>query len=121
MNIYTIGHSTLTKDQFLEMLNLAKIETLVDIRAFPASRKYPHFNQNNFKKWLNQANIDYVYVPLLGGRRNKSRLVQEEINEGWENQSFHNYADYTLTEDFQTGVKHLKKIEIGRASCRERN
>src|SRR5690625_5987949 len=93
------------------MLNLNKIETLVDIRAFPASRKYPHFNQNNFKKWLNQANIDYVYGPLLGGRRNKSRLVQEEINEGWENQSFHNYADYTLTEDFPTGVKHLK---IGR-------
>src|SRR5690625_178198 len=110
MNIYTIGHSTLTKEQFLEMLNLAKIETLVDIRAFPASRKYPQFNQKNFKKWLNQANIDYMYAPLLGGRRNKSRLVQEEINDGWENQSFHNYADYTLTEDFQTGIKHLKKI-----------
>lgn len=52
-----------------------------------------------------------MYAPLLGGRRNKSRLVQEEINEGWENQLFHNYADYTLTEDFQTGIKHLKRSQ----------
>ena len=110
MDIYTIGHSTLTKEEFLDMLSIAEIETLVDIRSFPASRKFPQFNQTRFKEWLNEANIEYIYAPLLGGRRNKSQLIQEEVNDGWENQSFHNYADYTLTEDFQDGIKKLKEI-----------
>lgn len=110
MEIFTIGHSTHSKKEFLEMLHVADIEVLVDIRAFPASRKFPQFNQTEFKEWLNKDNIEYIYAPLLGGRRNKSQLIQEELNDGWENQSFHNYADYTLTDEFQKGIKQLKSI-----------
>lgn len=124
MEIYTIGHSTLAKEEFLEMLHTAEIDTLVDIRAFPASRKFPQYNQEEFKGWLNEEKIEYVYAPLLGGRRNKSRLIQEEVNNGWENQSFHNYADYTLTKDFQEGIKRLKKIATNKRvvyCCSERH
>lgn len=108
MDIYTIGHSTHDKTNFLDMLRVADIEVLVDIRRYPASRKNPQYNQKEFKDWLETNEIEYIYEPLLGGRRKKSELIQEDLNDGWENQSFHNYADYTLTKDFQKGIKQLK-------------
>src|SRR5690625_1760515 len=110
MNIYTIGHSTHSIESFIHMLQEAGIDVLADVRAFPASRRFPQFNQDVLKQRLAAHGIEYEYFPLLAGRRNKSQSVQEVLNAGWENQSFHNYADYTLTEDFQKGIKHLKKI-----------
>jgi len=110
MDIYTIGHSIHPIEKFIHMLQIANIELLADVRAFPASRKFPQFNQETLKKSLAESNIKYEYLPLLAGRRNKSQLIQEELNSGWNNQSFHNYADYTLTDDFQKGVKQLEKI-----------
>lgn len=110
MSIYTIGHSVYTKQFFIEMLNYAEIEVLVDVRRFPASRKHPQFNQNRMKQWLTESGIDYQHFEPLAGRRNKSYLIQEELNNGWSNPSFHHYADYTLTEDFQHGIKALEKF-----------
>lgn len=110
MNIYTIGHSTLSKEEFLTMLHQAEIELLVDVRSYPASRKFPQYNQKVFKNWLKENDVEYIHEPLLGGRRNKSQLIQEEVNNGWNNSSFHNYADYTLTNEFEEGMKHLKSI-----------
>lgn len=110
MKIYTIGHSTHSEEEFLEMLHEAEIEALVDIRAFPASRKFPQFNESTFQKWLEEDHIEYEHFSLLGGRRNKSQLFQDELNDGWNNQSFHNYADYTLTKDFQKGIDALKRL-----------
>lgn len=109
MIIYTIGHSTHSIDTFIHMLKVAQIELLADVRAFPASRKFPQFNQNELKESLSMHAIGYAYFPLLAGRRNKSQLIQEELNDGWQNQSFHNDADYSLTGDFQLGMKQLKK------------
>lgn len=124
LDIYTIGHSTHSKEDFLAMLHKAKIEVLADVRAFPASRKFPQFNQDDFKKWLAEGDIQYEYFPLLAGRRNKSRLIQEELNEGWNNQSFHNYADYTLTDDFQKGIRQLEVVAKDKQTaycCSERH
>lgn len=110
MTIYTIGHSTHDKNTFLQMLKKAEIEVLADVRAFSHSRKFPQFNQENLKLWLADEEVTYKHFPLLGGRRKKSEIVQEELNQAWDNRSFHNYADYTLTQDFQTGIAQLKKI-----------
>lgn len=110
MDIYTIGHSTHSIETFIHMLKVAEIEVLADVRAFPASRKFPQFNQESLENSLAEHAIDYGYVPLLAGRRSKSQVIQEELNAGWNNQSFHNYADYTLTNDFQKGIDQLKKI-----------
>lgn len=110
MNIYTIGHSTHSKETFIKMIQQEEIEVLADVRAFPASRKFPWFNQTDFEEWLSKENIQYEHFPLLGGRRNKSQEIQEELNSKWNNPSFHNYADYTLTEDFRSGIKHLTTI-----------
>lgn len=110
MNIYTIGHSTHDKAMFLFMLREAEIDVLADVRAFPGSRKFPQFKQENLKVWLPKEGVAYEYFPLLGGRRNKSECVQEELNDEWNNPSFHNYADYTLTKEFQQGIIELEKI-----------
>lgn len=124
MDIYTIGHSTHTKEFFLNMLATAEIETLVDVRAFPASRKFPQFNQDQMREWLQDAGIKYYHLTNLAGRRNKSSLIQEELNSGWQNQSFHNYADYTLTSDFQNGIDELIDIATNQRvvyCCAERH
>src|SRR5699024_12020548 len=110
MDIYTIGHSTHSIEFFLELLLNNNIEVLADVRAFPGSRKFPQFKQSNIKKSLKEKRIDYEYLPFLGGRRNKSLNFQEELNEAWNNRSFHNYADYTLTPSFQKGLDRLKSI-----------
>ena len=110
MDIFTVGHSTHTKEEFLELLNDAKIETLVDVRAFPGSRKFPHFHKDEMSIWLPHSGISYVHNKELGGRRNKSKTVDDEINDGWNNQSFHNYADYSLECEFLKGLTQLKEL-----------
>lgn len=124
MNIYTIGHSTHTKDEFVNMLEFAKIKTLVDVRAFPGSRNFPQFKKENMKDWLKESGIDYYHLTNLGGRRNKSTELVPELNDAWNNQTFHNYADYTLTEEFKEGIYEL--ISIAKESrtaycCSERH
>ncbi len=108
MDIFTIGHSTHTKDEFLKLLTDAKIDSLVDIRSFPGSRKFPHFHIDQMKIWLPEAGIKYTHNINLGGRRKVSKTVDKHINNSWINQSFHNYADYTLEEEFQQGLEELK-------------
>ncbi|OIU68601.1 DUF488 domain-containing protein [Rossellomorea aquimaris] len=108
MEVYSIGHSTHTKDQFLKMLKAAEIEYIADIRAFPASRKYPQFKKENMSEWLAEAGCGYSHFPGLGGRRRLSGVIGENLNAGWNNRSFHNYADYTLTDEFKKGLSELK-------------
>ncbi|MFC0015230.1 MULTISPECIES: DUF488 family protein [Allobacillus] len=109
MNIYTVGHSVHSQEYFLKMLSHADIDFVADVRAFPGSRKFPHFKKERMEQWLPESTIAYQHFPLLGGRRTKSRAFQEELNNGWNNQSFHNYADYTLTEDFLEGINELQR------------
>lgn len=109
MEIYTVGHSTHSQQEFLRLLNEAGIEKLVDVRAFPGSRKFPHFHQAQMRHWLPDNDIAYQHCPHLGGRRRKSKEIDNEVNDGWQNQSFHNYADYTLTAEFQEAIEQLQK------------
>ncbi len=110
MDIFTVGHSTHTEEEFLQLLHDGDIDFLVDVRAFPGSRKFPHFHKDRMSIWLPESGIDYYHIKELGGRRNKSKTIANEVNDAWENRSFHNYADYTLEENFQTGLEKLKEI-----------
>jgi uncharacterized protein (DUF488 family) len=124
MKIYTIGHSILSKEMFIEMLQNTGVGLLADVRAFPASRKHPQFAKEKMMAYLPDAGIDYMYFTLLGGRRGQSGCVGETLNDGWKNQSFHNYADYTLTPDFQEGLTQLKETaekKIAAICCAERH
>lgn len=107
MTIYTIGHSTRTINEFIELLKLQNIEQLVDIRTIPKSRHNPQFMQDNLSKSLSLAGIKYAYLKELGGLRPATKLSE---NKGWHNRSFRNYADYMQTEQFTDGINKLIKL-----------
>lgn len=107
MRIYTVGHFDYSLDKFLEMLKTAGVTLVTDVWSFPNSKKHPQYNQHSFQEWLENNNIKYFHNKLLGGRRKQSATVGLSLNEGWENQSFHNYADYTLTDEFKQGINSL--------------
>ncbi|HLR54791.1 MAG TPA: DUF488 domain-containing protein [Pseudogracilibacillus sp.] len=107
MKVYTIGHSNHSKETFLEMLKKVSITYVIDVRSMPGSRKFPQFDQDRMPVWLAENDIEYHHFPKLGGRRNKSKDIADNLNAGWNNQSFHNYADYTLSHSFQEGIKKL--------------
>jgi uncharacterized protein (DUF488 family) len=103
-SIWTVGHSTLTMEQFLGVLSSFQIELLVDVRSFPGSRRYPHFNKENLRVLLGSAGIGYAHMPELGGRR-KTR--PDSPNVAWRNESFRGYADYMETNAFTEGIDRL--------------
>ena len=109
MTVFTIGHFDYTLVKFHEMMEKGKVTKIIDVRAFPMSKKSPHYNQDVFKKWLEENNYKYKHITLLGGRRGTSSFVGDDLNAGWKNQSFRNYSDYTLTDDFKEGIQVLKK------------
>jgi len=106
--LYTIGHSTRQLDEFISVLQAHSIQTLVDIRSFPMSRRLPHFNREALGKTLAEAGIQYVWLKELGGHRKKIR--DDSPNTALRNDSFRNYADYMLTEEFQRGIAELIQL-----------
>src|SRR5262245_26718941 len=107
--LFTIGHSNQPLDRFLTLLARHRIKVLVDIRRFPGSKKFPHFNQNNLAAALQEAGIAYRWLEVLGGRRHGAKS-DSSLNMGLQNQGFRNYADYMLTEEFHHGVETSLKI-----------
>ncbi|HZW70492.1 MAG TPA: DUF488 domain-containing protein [Hanamia sp.] len=105
--IYTIGHSTHTLEEFVAMLKSFNIELLADIRSFPGSRKFPHFNKENLPASLAENNIEYIHLRNLGGRR---KVNPESCNTGWRVAAFRGYADYMETENFEKAIKELEQI-----------
>ena len=119
--VYTIGHSTRTLDDLIAALQAHEIKVLVDIRAFPMSRRLPHFNRESLEKALPQAGIEYRWEPRLGGRRKKIR--DDSPNTALRNDSFRNYADYMLTGDFKAAIGDLISLAETRNTaimCAER-
>ena len=103
--LYTIGHSTRTLEELIAALRAHQIETLVDIRAFPMSRRLPQFNRESLEKSLPEAGIGYLWRKALGGYRKK--ILEESPNRALRNESFRNYADYMLTPEFEQAMADL--------------
>jgi uncharacterized protein (DUF488 family) len=119
--LYTIGHSTRLLEDLVETLQVHKIQTLVDIRAFPMSRRLPQFNRESLEKRLPEAGIRYVWMGSLGGYRKKTREDSPHI--GLRNASFRNYADHMLTAEFGSAMAELIALaESSRSAymCAER-
>ena len=106
--LFTIGHSTRSLDELIAVLQAHSIQTLVDIRSFPMSRRLPHFNRESLEETLPKAGIRYVWMKDLGGRRQKS--LEDSPNVALRNDSFRNYADYMLTPEFERAVGDLIKL-----------
>jgi len=114
--IYTIGHSTRTLDELIAALKKYEVRTLVDIRSFPMSRRLPHFNRESLELELPKHGIVYRWMKELGGRR--KRIRDDSPNTGLRNDSFRNYADYMLTENFAEAVERLLEIADPALSAR---
>ncbi|MFZ0808676.1 MAG: DUF488 domain-containing protein [Candidatus Sulfotelmatobacter sp.] len=103
--LYTIGHSTRTIEELIAALQAHQIRTLVDIRAFPMSRRLPQFNREALEASLREAGIRYVWMQALGGYRKKTRDESPHI--ALRNKSFRNYADHMLTPEFEQAMAEL--------------
>jgi uncharacterized protein (DUF488 family) len=107
---YTIGHSTRSIAEFVELLKNNNIGLVADVRTVPRSRTNPQYNKETLPASLAAYDIDYEHIPALGGLRAKSVDVAPEVNAFWENASFHNYADYALSENFRVGLARLREL-----------
>ena len=105
--IYSIGHGARPLDEFLETLRTAAIETLVDIRTAPGSRKHPHFGKDPLAKALEASGIAYLHLKELGGFR---KPAADSPNTALRNDAFRGYADYTSTPEFARGYEKLTKL-----------
>jgi uncharacterized protein (DUF488 family) len=102
--IFTVGHSTLPIERFIDLLKIYGIEQLVDIRTIPASRHNPQFGSDALASSLRTAHIEYAHMAALGGLR---RAREDSPNSGWRNKSFRGYADYMQTAEFTHAVEAL--------------
>ena len=107
--LLTVGHSTHTIEQFIDLLNAHKIEQVIDIRTIPKSRFNPQFNQDALAKSLKGAKIGYKHMKNLGGLRHAKADSQ---NLGWDNLSFRGFADYMQTGEFIEAIEQLKRIAV---------
>lgn len=104
--VYTVGHSTHPIQEFIELLNLNRVEVLADVRSIPGSRHNPQFGERELEKSMPDAGIEYLRIKKLGGLRH-SRVNEGTVNGAWRNKSFRSYADYMQTSEFDSGVDEL--------------
>ncbi len=105
---FTIGHSTRSTQEFLDILKAYDIELIVDIRHYPGSRYCPQFNKEVMKDYLFENHIEYVHLVDLGGRRKADK--NSLLNNGWRSAQFRGYADYMQTQEFAQGLEKLMKM-----------
>jgi len=105
--IWTIGHSTRSLQEFISLLQSFRVQMLVDIRNYPGSRRYPHFNKEALENSLPAHGIHYIHLKELGGRR---KPVENSINTAWRNEAFRGYADYMQTNEFKKAIEQLEAI-----------
>jgi uncharacterized protein (DUF488 family) len=105
--VWTIGHSTRSIEDFIYLLKSFQIFHLADIRSYPGSKRYPHFNKEALQQSLLQEKIQYSHLPELGGRR---KTKPDSLNTAWKHEAFRGYADYMETDGFKKGIEKLEDI-----------
>jgi len=96
MKIFTIGHSTRSFDEFIATLKQYGIDMVVDIRRFPGSNKFPHFNREFLEKELPANGISYIHFAELGGFRKEG------------------YVAFAQTTEFKESVKKFLSLIRGK-------
>ena len=105
--VMTIGHSTRTLEEFIDLLQAHGASCVVDVRTVPRSRHNPQFNKASLPRPLKKAGLGYVHLPGLGGLRHAKR---DSLNVGWRNASFRGYADYMQTPEFAQSLDELVQL-----------
>jgi len=114
IQVWTIGHSTRSIDEFIALLSSEQITMLIDVRSFPSSKRLPHFNQRELSEALAAAGIQYLHLRELGGRR---LARKDSLNTAWQNPGFRGYADYMETDAFRDGIDRLLEIAVSHRSA----
>lgn len=113
--IYTVGHSTRPINEFTQLMQSYGVSAVIDIRTVPRSRTNPQYNADVLARALSDKSIAYFRIAELGGLRKKSKTVPFEANAFWQNASFHNYADYALSDAFEEGLRRL--VQLSKTYC----
>ena len=114
---FTIGHSTRTIAEFVELLRESKVTQVVDVRTVPRSRTNPQYNIDRLGETLADLDIRYEHIAALGGLRGRQLAWKESPNAFWENRSFRNYADYALSPNFRQGLARLRQLGATRVTA----
>ncbi len=117
--IWTVGHSNQSIGGFLALLGAHDIQAVVDVRRYPVSRRYPHFEMDSLRDSLRPCGIEYRHFPELGGRRNPR---PDSINTNWKDAAFRGYADYMETVEFRDAIERLMSLAASKrtaAMCAE--
>jgi uncharacterized protein (DUF488 family) len=112
MRLLTVGHGTISAEEFVRLLDGAGAARLIDIRSAPGSRHHPHFGRAEMERWLPMAGIAYQWERALGGFRKPS---PESPNIALRHPAFRGYADYMLTQEFVAGADELRMLAGGAA------
>ncbi len=112
--LFTIGHSTRSSEQLLELLAEADVKLVADVRAFPSSRRHPQFNRAELARWLPEAGVEYVHMAGLGGRREP---VPGSPNGAWRERGFQGYADHMGSAEFEDALGELERLGRERPSA----
>jgi len=112
--VFTIGHSTRSSDEFLDVLKSYDIEVLADVRRMPGSRRLPRFDSSTLQRSLSDHGIDYCWIAQLGGRR---RPASGSPDSGWRHPAFRAYADHLASEEFADGLFELLMLAHGRRTA----
>ena len=112
--VFTIGHSTRSIPEFVEILKAGPADLVVDVRTVPKSRRNPQYNEDALGEELAPYQVGYRRIADLGGLRGRSHEMPPEVNGFWQNQSFHNYADYALSDEFEAALDELLELSSDR-------
>jgi uncharacterized protein (DUF488 family) len=114
--LYTIGHSTRTLPELIDILREAEVAQVADVRFIPRSGRHPQFNIDTLPASLAESGLHYRHLPALGGRRGARRDAPSR-NMLWRVQAFRNYADYAETAPFQAGLAELEQLALERPTA----
>jgi uncharacterized protein (DUF488 family) len=112
--IFTIGHSTRTLDELVELLRAHGVRRVIDIRTIPRSRHNPQYNRETLGPALRSRKIGYVHLKGLGGLR---RAKPNSRNLGWHNASFRGFADYMQAPEFEAALRRAIELSKGKSSA----
>jgi uncharacterized protein (DUF488 family) len=108
--VFTIGHSTHPIEDFLALLSEQEIKLLADVRSYPSSKRWPHFNQEELQRAVERAGIEYRWFKSLGGRRHSKNVASPHT--AWQIPAFRSYADYADGDDFSAGLDELIALAV---------
>jgi uncharacterized protein (DUF488 family) len=117
--VHTVGHSTRSADEFVELLREFGVTRVADVRSIPRSRHNPQFDISVLPDWLSDAGIEYEHMPGLGGFRH---TTPDSPNLGWHNDAFRGYADYMQTPEFAIAIEYLvrqARLSVVAVMCAE--